>query len=108
MRGVAIRLHYDECETRTQLHLRGREAGRVTGGCYGFRRWGMPSVSDILTSSASEPASILRITWPRWTLTVSSLMPSSPAICLLRKPETTHAITSPSRGVSDAYRARSA
>src|ERR1700724_2289483 len=38
------------------------------------------------------------MTWPRWTFTVISLMPMSWAICLLRRPVTTKAITLRSRG----------
>ena len=66
----------------------------------------MPSAPAILTKSASESACILCITWPRCTLTVTSLVPSSPATCLLSSPETTHPMTSRSRGVSDSYRLR--
>src|SRR6266403_5754224 len=39
------------------------------------------------------------MTWPRWTFTVISLIPMSYAICLLRRPVTTKALTSRSRGV---------
>jgi two-component sensor histidine kinase len=49
-----------------------------------------------------ESAFILRITWPRCALTVISLMPSSPPTCLFSSPDTTSAITSRSRDVSDA------
>ncbi len=47
-----------------------------------------------------------RITWPRCILTVASLVPSWPAICLFRRPRTTSPITSCSRGLSDSYRSR--
>ena len=50
----------------------------------------------------SESAFILRITWPRCAFTVISLMPSSPPTCLFSSPDTTSAITSRSRRVSDA------
>jgi hypothetical protein len=56
----------------------------------------------MVTSSGRESAFILRIIWPRCALTVISLMPSSPPTCLSDRPETTNAITSRSRGVSDA------
>src|SRR5467141_2726361 len=64
----------------------------------------MPSRSDILTRSASERACIFFITWPRCTLTVISLVPSSAAACLLSNPATTRPITACSRGVRDWYR----
>jgi hypothetical protein len=57
------------------------------------------SLSAIRAKSGSEAAFIFRMTWPRWTFTVISLMPMSYAICLLRRPATTKAITSRSRGV---------
>jgi hypothetical protein len=44
----------------------------------------------------------LRMTWPLCAFTVISLMPSSPPTCLFNRPETTNALTSRSRGVSDA------
>ena len=60
------------------------------------------SFAAILTKSASDSACIFRITCPRWIFTVISLVPSSNAICLLSMPETTKAITSRSRVVSDS------
>jgi hypothetical protein len=60
----------------------------------------MSNFSAILTSAATDSARILRITCPRCILTVISLVPSSPAICLLNKPETTRCMTSRSRGVN--------
>lgn len=51
------------------------------------------SASAILTSSGSDSARILRITRPRWIFTVTSLIPSSPAICLFKRPLTTSCIT---------------
>ncbi len=39
-----------------------------------------PSFSAILTRSGSDAASIFRMTWPRWILTVFSAVPSSPAM----------------------------
>ena len=61
-----------------------------------------PSLSAILMRPASESACIFCITWPRCSFTVASLMPNSPAICLLRRPRTTSAITSCSRELSDS------
>ncbi len=55
------------------------------------------STSAIFTRSASERAPIFRMTWPRWILTVISLIPSSPAICLFIRPAATRLITSRSR-----------
>jgi hypothetical protein len=51
------------------------------------------SFSAIRTSSANDPAPILLITRPRCTLIVSSVVPSSPAICLFKRPVTTSART---------------
>ena len=48
------------------------------------------------------------MTRPRWAFTVISLIPSSAAICLFNRPETTNAMVSRSRGVSDACESRSA
>ena len=56
----------------------------------------------MFTSAGRESAFIFLITWPRWALTVISLIPSSPATCLFRRPETTSTMTSRSRAVSDA------
>jgi hypothetical protein len=44
---------------------------------YDFAREGA-SLSAILTSSAKDRARIFRITWPRWTITVASLIPETP------------------------------
>src|SRR5690349_2197095 len=52
-----------------------------------------PRRSAVVTRSGNERAFILRITWPRCAFTVISLMPSSAATCLLRRPETTSAMT---------------
>jgi hypothetical protein len=41
------------------------------------------SLSAILTSSAKNRARIFRITWPRWTFTVASLIRNSAAILLV-------------------------
>ena len=41
------------------------------------------------TSSASDFAFILRMTWPRWIFTVISVTPISPAICLFMSPVVT-------------------
>ena len=60
-----------------------------------------PSLSAIRTNSATDPACIFCITWPRWIFTVASLAPISEAICLLSIPETTRVITSRSRTVND-------
>src|SRR5262249_20574847 len=48
----------------------------------GYFGWGIPNFSAMRTRSARESAFILVITWPRWTLTVTSLVPSSAATCL--------------------------
>ena len=50
--------------------------------------------------SANEFAFIFRMTLPRCTFTLISLMPSSPPTCLLSNPEITNVITSRSRCVS--------
>jgi hypothetical protein len=63
-------------------------------------------LSAIRAKSGSEDAFIFRITWPRWTFTVISLIPISPAICLFSRPATTHAIASRSRVVNVSNRAR--
>src|SRR5262245_40995455 len=63
---------------------------------------GRRSLASILTRSARESAFIFRITLPRCALTVISLMPSSPPICLFSRPETTSIMTSRSRRLSDA------
>jgi hypothetical protein len=47
------------------------------------------SLSTIRPSSGSERAFILCIALLRWTFTVASAMPISPAICLLRRPSAT-------------------
>jgi hypothetical protein len=47
------------------------------------------SLSTIRPSSGSERAFILCIALLRWTFTVASAMPISPAICLLRRPRAT-------------------
>ena len=61
--------------------LRGQE------GC-GFSGTSL-SLSAIRPSSGSEWAFIFRIALLRWTFTVASAMPISPAICLLRRPRAT-------------------
>ena len=61
-----------------------------------------PRLAAMVTKLASELALIFRMAWPRWAFTVISLMPSSPATCLFKRPETTKAMTSRSRRVSDA------
>src|ERR1700730_15440298 len=76
----------------TQIHLlyRGRNApGEVNDDCpIPIAQRLLASVSprraDMFTRSASEVASIFRITRPRCTFTVISPRPSSNAICLLR------------------------
>lgn len=47
------------------------------------------SRSAIRANSTAEPASILRMTWPRWSLTVASVIARSAAICLFCNPCTT-------------------
>ena len=67
-----------------------------------FAAGATPSLAAIFTRSARESALIFRITWPRCAFTVISLIPSSPPTCLFSKPETTSAMTSRSRGLSDS------
>ena len=67
-----------------------------------FLPGGSSSFAAILTNSARDSACIFRITCPRWIFTVISLVPSSEAICLLSMPETTSAMTSRSRAVSNS------
>lgn len=67
-----------------------------------------PSLEAMVTKSASEPAAIFRITLPRCAFTVISLIPSLPPTCLFNRPETTKAMTSLSRRLSDACQFRSA
>src|SRR6202030_1078616 len=62
------------------------------------------SFAAILTNSANDSACIFRITWPRWTFTVISLVPSSEAICLFSIPNTTKLMTSRSRVCSALWR----
>src|SRR5882762_333986 len=62
----------------------------------------MPNFAATRTSSASDSACILCMTWPRCTLMVFSLVPNRSAICLLSSPPTTAVITSRSRGVSES------
>src|ERR1700693_4672249 len=59
----------------------------------------IPNFSAILTRSGTDFASIFRINWLRWTLTVASLAFISAARWLLRRPEITSGSTSRSRGV---------
>src|SRR5262245_51782199 len=87
------------------------DLGRSRVGLWSNRYFGnqlraatLPSESAIRTSMARESASILCITWARCTLTVFSVVPSTPAICLLSIPVTTSAMTSLSRGVSVSNR----
>jgi hypothetical protein len=47
-------------------------------------------LAAIVTRSAREPASILRITLPRCAFTVILLIPSSPPTCLFNRPRTTN------------------
>src|SRR5712692_534610 len=67
-----------------------------------FAAGAMRSLAAIVTRSARESALIFRITLPRCAFTVISLIPSSPPTCLFSKPETTSAMTSRSRGLSDS------
>src|SRR2546425_3628559 len=62
----------------------------------------IPSRAAKRTKSATEPACIFAITCARCSLTVASVVPSSPAICLLRRPATIRASTSRSRRVREA------
>src|SRR5262249_38726379 len=81
------------------VSVRGTELYSCIGGHGASRR--RPSASAMRTSSASDLAPIFRITLPRWTLTVISLTPISPAICLFSKPAVTSPMTSCSRAVRD-------
>src|SRR2546426_12213117 len=67
----------------------------------------IPRREALRTRSARDAACIFRITCPRCSLTVASLVPSCPAICLLSRPAIVAPITSCSRGVSRSYRRRS-
>jgi hypothetical protein len=58
--------------------------------------------SAILTRSANDRARIFRMMLPRCIFTVTTLIPSSAAICLFRSPEVTKLRISFSRAVSDA------
>src|SRR6516225_484292 len=58
----------------------------------------IPSLPAMIIKSASDDACILRIRLVRWTLTVTSLVPISNAICLFRRPATTNARILCSRG----------
>jgi hypothetical protein len=49
-----------------------------------------PSMAAILTRSGSERAIILRISLPRCTFTVISLMPSSAVTCLFKRHDERH------------------
>ena len=60
----------------------------------------------MVTRSGSESAFILRMTWPLCALTVISTDAELAADLLFNSPETTSAITSRSRGVSDAWHSR--
>jgi len=66
-----------------------------------------PSLAAILPNSGSERAFIFRIAWLRWTFTVGSLIPISPAICLLRRPRATSIMISRSLGLNDPKRSLS-
>src|SRR5260221_524598 len=65
-----------------------------------------PSWSARRTSWARPAACIFRITWRRCILTVISLTPSSPAICLFKRPAITSASTCRSRAVRVVKRLR--
>ena len=96
--GTADRAIADEalCSTRRCAALDGRLE------CQSFRAGARRSLAAIFTRSARESAFIFRITLPRCAFTVISLMPSSPPTCLFNRPETTNAMTSRSRRLSDA------
>ena len=66
----------------------------------------VPQRSVKRANSATDCTFIFAITWARCILTVASVMPRSPAICLFNLPETTCSSTSRSRGVSESRRAR--
>src|SRR5271166_902020 len=85
---------------------RGRvDRGSREKGCYArFRSAAASQAPTIRPSSGSERACIFRIALLRWTFTVASAMPISPAICLLRRPRATSIMISRSLGLSDAKR----
>src|SRR6267378_4385289 len=98
------------CATRGAFDRAREREGRENGGRKTAYRWigyglgasGRLSFAAILTKSAREPTFIFRITLPRCVLTVISLVPSSAPTCLFKRPETTNAMTSRSRRVSEA------
>jgi hypothetical protein len=61
--------------------------------CQPFEVGPRPSVAAIFTRAGRESAFIFRITLPRCTFTVISVMKSSLPICLFTRPRTTNAIT---------------
>src|ERR1700756_1858409 len=85
----------DWIQSRLRVNLRKRGGPAIAY----FLPDGRSNLAAILTSSASDSACILRITWPRCIFTVISLVPRSKAICLLSMPATTMAMTSHSRAV---------
>src|SRR5258707_13718787 len=101
----ARREAFDGARERTREE---REENNLSVDCYCLGASGRLSLAAILTRSAREPAFIFRITLPRCVFTVISLVPSSAPTCLFKKPETTNAMSSRSRRVSEAYPLRSA
>src|SRR5215510_10653809 len=57
--------------------------GRASEACNVFGA--KSSCSAMRARSSTEEAFILRMIWPRWAFTVTSLTPMSPAICLLSR-----------------------
>ena len=105
--GRMLRLHVSATTHHALSRLKGRQLppshDTPSSGCGPARTWapsfrsrsrsyllvGSLSLSAILTKVAKESACILRMTLPRWTFTVISLVPSSEATCLLSIPVTT-------------------
>src|SRR4029077_10790860 len=90
------------CQERLPKYENATTSGEISGKT--DDRGGVLRDAAILTRSAKETACIFRMMWPRWNLTVCSVLPSSPAICLFSNPETTRPITSRSRGVRESKR----
>ena len=67
-----------------------RTGSRKLVECQPFGEGAKRMLAAIVTRSAREPASILRIILPRCAFTVISLIPSSPPTCLFNRPRTTN------------------
>ena len=97
-------MQYPSCVAEDKKLLSERSRAGLCADCLYARRVeaARGSIFYLCERSASDPAFIFSITRPRCTFTVTSLVPSSPATCLLSSPETTRAMTSRSRGVNDS------